>query len=379
MSLRTYIEKVGRRSPGELGREIGRRLRVATRLERGWGGRAFAPYAVSFWVTRRCNLDCYMCWVAAGKDEEGAAYLRADEELTLDELKAVIDDIKKWRPRIGITGGEPFLRRETLAFIGHIKGSRLRCGVNTNGTYLAKDAAALVEMGLDSVMVSIDGPPAVHDRVRKLPGSFERAREGIAAVLAERQRRGKIAPYVKLTCTITDQNLPSLAEAAAAFQDLPIDEFTFQHRWFTAAPIAAAQRYLFADIFGQDTTYLEGFISPTIPPLDAAALAEERRRVLATARPFPVNFYPDLGGDELAVFYRDAHRPLRRPCFSRWLRLDVMPWGGVTPCLGLEIGNIRREPLSRIWGGDDYRKFRRELAQRKYFPGCARCCGLFSD
>jgi len=379
MALRDYLEKARRRSPGELAGELGRRFRTVTMLERALGGRAFAPYAVSFWVTRRCNLDCYMCWVAAAKGHEGAAYLRADEELTLDELKSVIDDIKRWRPRIGVTGGEPFLRRDTLDFLTCIKACGLRCGVNTNGTYLARDAAALVAMGLDSIMVSVDGPPEVHDRVRRLPGSFERARAGIAAVLDERRRRGTPTPYVKLTCTVTDQNLPHLAEATAAFQDLPIDEFTFQHRWFTNAATAAAQRRLFAALFSQETTYLEGFVAGTIPPLDVAALEEERRRVLAAAWPFAVNFYPDLRDGELTTFYQDPTRALRRPCFSRWLRLDILPWGGITPCLGLELGNVRQMPLTRIWRSGGYREFRRQLAKRGFFPGCARCCGLFSD
>jgi MoaA/NifB/PqqE/SkfB family radical SAM enzyme len=379
MSIREYFEKVRKRSGGELLREAGRRLRAGTRAEKAFRGRALAPYAVSFWVTRRCNLDCYMCWVAASKDREGAAYLRADEEMTLDELKAVIDDISRWRPRIGVTGGEPFIRRDTLDFLAYIKNKRLRCGVNTNGTYLARDAAALVDIGLDGVMVSVDGPAEVHDRVRRQPGSFARARAGVAALLEERGRRGGHTPYVKLTCTITDQNLPSLAEAAAAFQDLPIDEFTFQHRWFTDAATAAAQRALFNTLFHRDTTYLQGFVADAVPPVDVVALREERRRVSARQWPFAVNFYPDLGGDALAAFYDDPRAMIRRPCFSRWLRLDVMPWGGVTPCLGLEVGDVRQEALTRIWRGAAYRRFRRELAARGVFPGCARCCGLFSD
>lgn len=379
MKLASYIGKVARRSPGELAAEAAKRLRTASQLERRLGGRAFRPYAVSFWLTRRCNLNCGMCWVAASKRLEGDAYVRGGDELSLAELRAVVDNIARWRPRIGITGGEPFLRRDAPDFIAHVKARRLRCGVNTNGTFLEGDAARLVALGLDSVMVSIDGPPDVHDRIRRSPGSFARARASLAALLAERKRRGARAPYVKVTCTVSGANVDVLAATPGEFADLPLDEFTFQHLWFTDQRVADAQRALFGRLFDQDTTYLQGFVAADVPPLDAAAVAAQRAEVIARRFPFPVNFYPPLADADEALFYRDATTVLRRPCFSRWLRLDVLPDGTATPCLGFAAGNVREKPLTAIWNGSRYRRFRLELAARRRFPGCERCCGLFSD
>ena len=161
MAVEQYVKKITNRSAGELLREAVKRARVALKLERRLGrGRALAPYAVSFWLTRRCNLNCGMCWVEHSRRLEGDAYLRARDELTLGELKNVVDDIARWRPRIGVTGGEPFLRRDALDFIAYVKSRGLRCGANTNGTFLGRDAEALVDVGLDSIMVSVDGPPA---------------------------------------------------------------------------------------------------------------------------------------------------------------------------------------------------------------------------
>lgn len=379
MTLKSLIDKIARRSPAELGRELERRGRVALKLERGPGGRALAPYALSFWVTRRCNLNCDMCWVQHSRDVEGEAYVRAESELTLDELKAVVDDVARWRPRVGVTGGEPFLRRDAVDFVRHVKGRGLRCGVNTNGTFLTRDAGALVEAGLDSVMVSVDGPPEVHDRQRGAPGSFVRAKEGIDALLAARASRGAGAPYVKITCTITDDNVSSLATLPALFLDLPLDEFTFQHLWFTDAATADAQRALFNELFGQDTTYLQGFVSRRFPPVNVAVLRKQVAAVNRKSWPFAVNFYPDLNGRDLNLFYDNPRHAFRRKCFSRWLRADILPDGTVTPCLGLEVGNVRETPFTEIWNGPAYRAFRREVARRGVFPGCSRCCGLFSD
>ena len=381
MAVEQYVKKITNRSAGELLREAVKRARVALKLERRLGrGRALAPYAVSFWLTRRCNLNCEMCWVEHSRRLEGDAYLRARDELTLGELKNVVDDVARWRPRVGVTGGEPFLRRDALDFIAYVKSRGLRCGANTNGTFLGRDAEALVDVGLDSIMVSVDGPPAVHDGQRRSPGSFVRTKEGLDALLAARAaRRRDRTPYVKITCTVTNANVASLASLPTLFFDLPLDEFTFQHQWFTDQQAADAQRALFAELFGQDTTYLQGFVTTETPPVDVDVLRREAKAIKNKIWPFPVNFYPDLAESELEPFYASSRRNFRNACFSRWLRTDVLPDGTVSPCLGLDVGNVREKPFSEIWNGPAFRRFRAELASRGLFPGCSRCCGLFSD
>ncbi len=380
MAFGRYARKITNRSPGELLREAAKRARAALKLERRLGrGRALAPYAVSFWLTRRCNLNCEMCWVEHSRRLEGDEYLLARDELTLDELKDVVDDIARWRPRVGVTGGEPFLRRDALDFIAHVKKRGLRCGANTNGTFLVRDAQSLVETALDSIMVSVDGPPAVHDDIRRSPGSFVRTKEGLGVLLAARAAGGGRTPYVKITCTVTNANVASLSNLPALFLDLPLDEFTFQHQWFTGRETANAQRALFAELFDQDTTYLQGFVVADMPPVNVDVLRRELKAVKNKTWPFPVNFYPNLDEQELNLFYESPRRDFRNECFSRWLRADVLPDGTVSPCLGLDVGNVRQKPLSEIWNGPAFRRFRAELARRGLFPGCSRCCGLFSD
>lgn len=377
MTPRAVIRKILARRPAELAAEARRRFRAATKFEKILGGRALGPYAVSFWLTRRCNFKCAMCWVAAA-NRHPEAHGATQNELTLDELKNIVKDIRKWRPRVGVTGGEPFLRRDALEFIAYVKAAGLRCGANTNGWFLAEDALYLVEIGLDSIMVSVDGPAEIHDAIRGVPGSFARARRGLESVLAARRASGKEAPYVKVTCTISAANVNHLPATVRQFADLPLDEFTFQHLWFTDVATAEAQNALFKKIFGQDTRYLGDFVT-AVPPLDVAALDEAVAEVKSARYPFPVNFYPELTAEGRRAYYADATTPFRRECFSRWLRAEIRPEGTVTPCLGYVAGNVRVEPFSKIWNGERYRQFRSALAARRLFPGCARCCGLYSD
>jgi len=372
-------DKLRRTPPRDVLKEAGRVVRTRTRLEpRFLRGRALGVYSVSFWVTRRCNLKCDMCWVDRSARAEGEEYLRSADELTLDELRKVVDDVRRYRPRIGITGGEPFVRSDAVDFIAYVKGLGLRCGVNTNGVFLARDAAALVEVGLDNVMVSLDGPADVHDRMRGVAGSWERAYKGLRTLLEKRADAGKRKPYVKITTTITEDNYDRLAETAALLSDLPLDELTFQHVWFTTPSIAAAQRHQFERLFGQETTYLQGFVYDPLG-IDLLKLKREMEAIKRTPYPFPINFYPNLSPEELRSYYLEPARPLRPRCFSRWLRVDVMPDGTVTPCLGLEVGNVREKSFGEIWNNELFREFRRYVARRGTFPGCARGCGLYSD
>lgn len=375
----TFWDKLGRTRPGDFLMEVARVLRTKTRVEpRFLAGRALRPYSVSFWLTRRCNLRCDMCWVERSAWAEGEEYVRAAEELTLDELCRVVDEVARWRPRIGITGGEPFVRPDALDFITHVKARGLRCGVNTNGMFLERDAGALLEAGLDNIMVSVDGPPEVHDRIRGVPGSWARAYDGLVRLLDARAETGARKPYVKVTTTITPDNYDRLRDTATLLSGLPLDELTFQHPWFTTASVAAAQRALFKGLFGQDTTYLQGFVyDPS--GIDVDDLARELEAITRGKWLFTVNVYPPMSGDELRAYYEEPTRALRERCFSRWLRVDVMPDGTITPCLGLAVGNVRDEPFGRIWNGEVFREFRRYIAAKGTVAGCARCCGLYSD
>jgi MoaA/NifB/PqqE/SkfB family radical SAM enzyme len=372
-------DKLRRTPVRDVLKEAARVARTGTRFEpRFLRGRALGVYSVSFWLTRRCNLKCDMCWVERSARAEGEKYLRSADELTLDELCRVVDDVRRYRPRIGITGGEPFVRPDAVDFIAHVKSRGLRCGVNTNGLFLVRNAAALVEVGLDNVMVSLDGPADVHDKMRGVAGSWERAYAGLRAILEERADAGTRKPYVKVTATITEDNYDRLAETAELLSELPLDELTFQHVWFTTPSIAAAQKHQFERLFGQGTTYLQGFVyDPS--GIDLLKLERETEAIKKTRHPFPVNFYPILSPEELRPYYLEPARPLRPRCFSRWLRVDVMPDGTATPCLGLEVGNVREAPFGEIWNNELFREFRRYVARRGTFPGCARCCGLYSD
>ncbi|AJE03867.1 geopeptide radical SAM maturase [Geobacter pickeringii] len=138
-------------------------------------------------LTRRCNLACPYCF-EGGQAPEGDM---ADE--TADLLVAMIEReclAKGWRVDLDFYGGEPLLRpdliRRIAAPLRAAGGGFFHGHMVSNGTLLNREAMAeLVPLGIESVKVTLDGPPHVHDRHRPYgggAGSFRDILRGVKEV-----------------------------------------------------------------------------------------------------------------------------------------------------------------------------------------------------
>ena len=128
--------------------------------------------------TNRCNLRCRHCNIW---QEENI------EELDTAQWQKVIDDLAKWLPGFQLTlnGGEIFLRNDIFEIINHGKNRGLNIGINTNGTLIDKKIAKqLMESDINMVEVSYYSfRPEVHDELRGLPGTWQKANNAIKHLL----------------------------------------------------------------------------------------------------------------------------------------------------------------------------------------------------
>ena len=126
-------------------------------------------------ITRSCNLACAHCRASAHCEPyEG--------ELTLDECKALIDDIASITdPILILTGGEPLMRSDIWEIIDYARAAGCHPLIGTNGT-LIDDAMArkIAEHGIGKVSVSLDFPTAdEQDAFRGQTGAFQQTVEGM--------------------------------------------------------------------------------------------------------------------------------------------------------------------------------------------------------
>jgi len=127
-------------------------------------------------LTYRCNNACRFCYAYSP--------YRESAEMTTDEVKRVIDiivdDAKV--PSLSFTGGEPTLREDLFELITYGREKGLRMNLITNGRRCASKefVQKLVDAGLNSAQVSIEGPNAeIHDYIVGAPGAFEQTVQGV--------------------------------------------------------------------------------------------------------------------------------------------------------------------------------------------------------
>jgi MoaA/NifB/PqqE/SkfB family radical SAM enzyme len=134
------------------------------------------PLKGSLDLTYRCNNNCRHCWLRIPPGSPEKQY-----ELTLDEIKAIVDQARAMGCREwSISGGEPMLRPDFAEIFDYVTRKATRYSLNTNGTLITPQIAQLMRRK-GSKMVALYGATAeVHDHVTRTPGSFERTMRGFA-------------------------------------------------------------------------------------------------------------------------------------------------------------------------------------------------------
>jgi MoaA/NifB/PqqE/SkfB family radical SAM enzyme len=140
----------------------------------------FLPVSLAVSVTHRCNARCMTCKVTRKKPDE----------LTLNEYIRIFKSmhgIPRW---FTITGGEPFMRRDLSEIAGAMAGIVEPDAITlaTNAFYtdrlqaFARNVVREYPKVRFIVNLSVDGIGPAHDKIRGLPGSFERVKDSFLSL-----------------------------------------------------------------------------------------------------------------------------------------------------------------------------------------------------
>ena len=187
------------------------------------------PLRSLFWeCTLRCNMHCRHCGSDCRvqpevKDMPAADFLRAVDSLT--------PHVNPNETFIIITGGEALLRDDLEAVGLELYRRGYPWGVVTNGYLLDRvRLQSLMESGLHSVTVSLDGPEEQHNWLRRHEGSFARATEAVSLLAAQHEVLWDV-----VTC-VNPRNIDRLAE----FRDLLARLGVASWRLFSIFPMGRA-------------------------------------------------------------------------------------------------------------------------------------------
>lgn len=152
--------------------------------------------AMCLHLAHDCNLRCDYCFA------DGGAFAGRRELMSADVAKAAIDFLirvsgTRRNLEIDFFGGEPMMNFdvlcETVSYARAVEkqhGKNFRFTVTTNAYHLTEQMMSYLGSEMDNIVVSIDGRPHVHDRLRKTAGgkgSYSRVTENAKKLLLERQ------------------------------------------------------------------------------------------------------------------------------------------------------------------------------------------------
>ena len=166
------------------------------------------PLQQLFWeCTLRCNLHCRHC----GSDCRREA---SQSDMPVEDFLRVLDSVSRhYDPHqvfVVVSGGEPLMRDDLEVCGRQIYERGFPWGMVTNGLYLTtKRFGALMDAGLHSMTVSLDGLEQNHNWMRGHKDSFARVSDALDLMAAEPR-----LVYDVVTC-VNERNyneLPALRE-----------------------------------------------------------------------------------------------------------------------------------------------------------------------
>lgn len=306
----------------------------------------------------RCNCRCVMCDIWR---------IRQVREITPADLERQLQSLRDLQVRwVVLSGGEPQLHSDLATLCRLLQREGVRITLLTAGLLLGSQAELIASM-VDDLIVSLDGPPAVHEYIRQRPRAFERLAQGIAAV-----RRLQPKMSISARCTVQRSNhlhLCATVNTAKALQlnsisflatDVTSSAFNRPAGWSEEHTAAVALSTSEVDELEQE---IERMLQKHAADIAKGFIAESPQKL----KRIVLHFRAHLGQAE-------AVSPV---CNAPWVSAVVEANGTVRPCFFHQaLGNISAGTLQDILNSEAALSFRQALSITEN-PTCRRCvCSL---
>jgi len=306
----------------------------------------------------RCNCRCVMCDI--WKRE-------SNEQMSAQDLERHRASLKNLGVRqIVLTGGEPLLHNDLSALCNFFRDRQIHLTLLTTGLLLHKRAEEVATL-FDDIIVSLDGPPEIHDAIRRVSGAYNLIHKGIVAV-----RHYNSSMPITCRTTVQKANHRYLRQTVDTARELGLDSVSLlaadlTSQAFNRPLIWPGQRQSEIGLNLKEVTALEEEIEQLIldykASIDHKYIAESADKLRRISR----RFREHLG--ELT--------PQAPICNAPWVSAVVEVDGTVRPCFfHRPIGNITSSTLEEVINGEAAQEFRQSL-EIETNTTCKRCvCSL---
>jgi MoaA/NifB/PqqE/SkfB family radical SAM enzyme len=284
-------------------------------------------------------------------------------ELSIEALERYLPAMRRLHvQRVMLTGGEPLLHSNLWRFCELLRAEGIQLTLVTTGLLLDVHAEPVARL-IEHVVISIDGPPATHDEIRRVRGGFERITRGVSALYGYRRRPAMTARSVVQKC-----NCDRIDATIRAVADIGVD-----HLSFLAADVSS-NAFNRATAWPPERQAEVSLSCEDLPKLKSAI--ERAERTCGTL--FDCGFVQN-GASSLWRIYEHyaatlglgAFPPVR--CNAPWVSAVLEPEGLVRPCFfHAAYGRVDGPGLDEVVNSPAAVAFRRALDVRSN-DTCRRC------
>ena len=308
----------------------------------------------------RCNCRCVMCdiWQVTTKTE-----------IAPDDLGRWL---REWRRlgvrRVVLSGGEPLMHSALWDLCAPVRDAGIGITLLSTGLLLKRHADAVVRY-CDDVVVSLDGPREVHNRIRNVPRAYEKLAQGVEALRAAGPGVG-----VSGRCTVQHANYGSLRATVAAAHEIGLDRISF------LAVDVSSEAFNRPDGWPTERAAGVALSASDLPLLAAELDALEAERAADFASGFiaegPAKLRRRLHQYFAALLGHGAFHP--NDCNAPWVSTVIETDGTVRPCFFQPaLGNVHAAgSLEAVLNSPEALRWRRGLDTHRDAI-CRKCvCSL---
>jgi MoaA/NifB/PqqE/SkfB family radical SAM enzyme len=306
----------------------------------------------------QCNCRCMMCDIWRIREPKQITSVDVEQQLASFRELGV-----RW---VVFSGGEPQLNSQLPSLAQMLRAEGIRVTLLTAGLLLESQAETIAAT-IDDVTVSLDGPPAVHNHVRRVPDAFERLSAGVNSL-----RRFRPDIEVRARCTVQKANHRALCAVVQSAKEMGLNSVSF---------LAAD---LTSDAFNRPQGWSpehQDRIALNVEEVEALE-AEVEQLICERNLDLDSGFVVESAGklrrivDHFRAHVGQAQHVAPR-CNAPWVSAVIEASGEVRPCFfHPSFGNVHNQTLSEIVNGPAALKFRANLEVATN-PVCQRCvCSL---
>jgi MoaA/NifB/PqqE/SkfB family radical SAM enzyme len=304
----------------------------------------------------RCNCRCVMCDIWK---------VETAEEITAAELERHLAELLRLSVEwIVFSGGEPLMHSDLFRLARMIRSQGIRTTMLSTGLLLSRYAGQIVT-SIDDVIVSLDGPPSVHDAIRRVTGAYNLMAASVGALHSLRE-----GYPVAARSTVQRENFRNLRETVRAAREMCLQSISFLAADLTSEAFNRP---------GGWSPERQAAVAPSIGELPALGAEIEALISEECGRGFVLETPEKL---RRIVRHFRAHHGLEEPeaprCNAPWVSAVVESDGTVRPCFfHAPIGNLRSQSFAEAINGPRAAGFRASLRVAEN-PVCRRCvCSLY--